>query len=104
MAIHYHYSKRRNPSKPQICTGPEPMKFKQKNLIESVPRFILIDPNRKIVEINLPKPQVPEMEKITNDAIQKEKEQRILPPVIDAYILTNFFSAIYLELNDKRIG
>ena len=44
-----------------------------KKLIESVPRFSLIDPNGKIVEINLPKPQVPEMEKITNDAIQKEK-------------------------------
>ena len=44
-----------------------------KKLIESVPRFSLIDPNGKIVEINLPKPQGPEMEKTTNDAIQKEK-------------------------------
>jgi len=56
MAIHYHYSKRRNPSKPQLCTGPKQIEFKQKNLIESVPRSILIDPNGKIVEINLPKP------------------------------------------------
>jgi len=56
MVIHYHYSKRRNPLSPQIRTESKHMEFKQKNLIESVPRSILIDPNGKIVEINLPKP------------------------------------------------
>ena len=73
MVIHYHYSKRRNPLSPQIRTESKHMEFKQKNLIESVPRSILIDPNGKIVEIDFPRPQVPEMEKIIYDHIQKEK-------------------------------
>ena len=73
MAIHSNYSKRRNPLSPQLCTGSKRIEFKQKNLIESVPRSILLDPNGKIVEINLPKPQDPEREKIIYDPIQKEK-------------------------------
>ena len=56
MVIHANYSKRRNPSSPQLRTGSKLIEFKQKNLIESVPRSILIDPNGKIVEIDFPRP------------------------------------------------
>jgi len=64
---------KRNPSGIQILAGDKNKDFKQKFIIGTVPRYILIDPNGKIAEMNLPRPYNPEMEKIINDYIKKTK-------------------------------
>jgi len=54
---------KRNPSGIQILAGNQNNNFKQKFLIETVPRYILINPDGKIVEMDLPRPYDTEMEK-----------------------------------------
>jgi len=64
---------KRKPSGIQLLAGLKNKDFKEKFLIETVPRYILINPNGKIVEMDLPRPYDPKMEEIIKKHLQNDK-------------------------------